>query len=1453
VTYTTQSGQTNYVWTVPGTLGTDYTITSGGIGTTSNTVTLKWLTVGSKTVTINYTSSSCSAGTATSSTATTVSTLPTPTFTAQPGATACPNTDVTYTTESGQSNYVWTVPGTLNTDYSITSGGVGTTSNTVTLKWLTTGSKTITIRYTSNGCAATTATSSTATSVSTIPTPTFTAQPGATACASTDVTYTTQAAQTNYVWTVPGTENTDYTITSGGVGSSSNTVTLKWLSTGSKTITINYTNSCNNSATTATSSTATTVNGSPTTANAGVDQTSAATCGLTSVTLAGNTPTVGTGAWSIVSGTGGTVTTPSSATSTFTGTAGSTYTLRWTISNSACTASTDDVVITFNQPSVAGTISGAGSTCFGTDKILTLTGNTGTIQWQVSTTSSSSGFSDISGATASTYTVPSTNAVGTYYYQALVTNGVCSAATTATAATVNVIAYPTVAAITGNDDVCLSGSTTLSNATAGGVWSSTTPSIATINSTSGLVTGVASGSATLNYTVTNYAAGESAYGSVLLNGTNQSLSLNPGIGTIGTGAFTFECWFKLNSTPSNRSSILGTGTGNYLSINVNSLTEIETDAYGINRLGFAVPTMSVGTWYHLAVVRNSSGVETIFLNGVRSTTGAVTDSKNYNGPSKTIGHWQAGTYFPGNLASIRAVVGSALYDPSQSTITVPSFPLSSVTNTKLLLLAASSATLLTDGSGVQTVTNNNTSTWSSSAPASSIGCPTTVTKTVSVNPFLTVTAASSSPIVNINTAITNITHTTTGATGITNNGVSGANGLPAGISAAWSGNTITISGTPTVAGTFNYSIPLITGCNVVSATGTIIVFSVWSWTGLGGNNLWSDGNNWSAGTIPISGRSIEINSGNVQMDLDYAVGRSLTLSGSATLTVQAGKTLSIPSGGVADFGGKLVTFKSDATGTGQLGDVTGTLTGATNVVVERHIPAGKRAFRFFSSSVTTTGSIRQNWMEGATPGVNSQYPYTTQSVYNPNPGYGTHITGSGGNTNGFDESVSNNPSLFIFNNSTGAWAEVTSTAGTISAGSAYRMFVRGNRSYAMSNIIEPSGESTILRTIGTIATGTQTSGNQLPALSQVLGGWSLVGNPYQSVVDMSAASVVKTNLTNYYYIWDPRMGTQGAYVAYNYVTNTSANTSSGVNRYVQPGQAFFVQSSAVGSAIQFTEAAKGAASNQTATFGKNDGKGNKDGYTIAITQQRNEVLQTGGFASLSMLLYQTDSLLKGGMPADAARVLFEKGNNNNVDVQDGKKLTNPDEMMSVRQGNTLLSMEMRALPDTGTLLPLSITQYRGTKYTLRVYWDKLLTDSTKKAYLKDKFTAKEYVIERGGTYTDLAYTITSDAKSSAADRFEVVFKTSANVVTAVTNWSNGDYIKVYPNPVISLIQVDYKLGMQRELTLKVYDMSGREVLAQKKVKSGDQVNMSILLRGIYQYQLLDKTGKLLMAGKLLKD
>lgn len=87
-----------------------------------------------------------------------------------------------------------------------------------------------------------------------------------------------------------------------------------------------------------------TVSAAPTSASAGSDINPA--CGVTTVTLAGNTPTTGTGLWSVVSGTA-TITTPTSPTSGVTGLAVSgTAVLRWTISNAPCAASSDDVVIT---------------------------------------------------------------------------------------------------------------------------------------------------------------------------------------------------------------------------------------------------------------------------------------------------------------------------------------------------------------------------------------------------------------------------------------------------------------------------------------------------------------------------------------------------------------------------------------------------------------------------------------------------------------------------------------------------------------------------------------------------------------------------------------------------------------------------------------------------------------------------------------------------------------------------------------------------------------------------------------------------------------------------------------------------------------------------------------------------------------------------------------------------
>ena len=83
----------------------------------------------------------------------------------------------------------------------------------------------------------------------------------------------------------------------------------------------------------------------PTQANAGPDQLNLPG---TATTLAGNTPTSGTGMWEIVSGTGGMLVSPSSPVSIFQGLAESEYTLSWTITT-LCESSVDEMIISFGS------------------------------------------------------------------------------------------------------------------------------------------------------------------------------------------------------------------------------------------------------------------------------------------------------------------------------------------------------------------------------------------------------------------------------------------------------------------------------------------------------------------------------------------------------------------------------------------------------------------------------------------------------------------------------------------------------------------------------------------------------------------------------------------------------------------------------------------------------------------------------------------------------------------------------------------------------------------------------------------------------------------------------------------------------------------------------------------------------------------------------------------------
>ncbi|QTY26263.1 Calx-beta domain-containing protein [Flavobacterium sp. CS20] len=244
-----------------------------------------------------------------------------------------------------------------------------------------------------------------------------------------------------------------------------------------------------------------------------------------------------------------------------------------------------------------------------------------------------------------------------------------------------------------------------------------------------------------------------------------------------------------------------------------------------------------------------------------------------------------------------------------------------------------------------------------------------------------------------------------------------------------------------------------------------------------------------------------------------------------SISVLSGANVEISSGNVLNIGSSInnngtFTFKSDATSTAQLADASGvSITG--NVTVERFIPAGDntlRAFRFLASPVTTSNSIRMNWQEGV-----------ASNTDDPNPGFGTHITGSTiDGTNGFDGTISGNPSLLLFDNSTQIWSPIDNTdVNTLEVGNAYNLFVRGDRSVDLTSSPQ-TPTNTTLRATGSLTTGSLDLSSSLATGNAE---WSLLGNPYQAIVDFNALTFNGDINSNMLFIWNPNASTQGAYEA----------------------------------------------------------------------------------------------------------------------------------------------------------------------------------------------------------------------------------------------------------------------------------------------------------------------------------
>ena len=172
---------------------------------------------------------------------------------------------------------------------------------------------------------------------------------------------------------------------------------------------------------------------------------------------------------------------------------------------------------------------------------------------------------------------------------------------------------------------------------------------------------------------------------VSFDGSSDSLTFTNDAGMSLDGDYTFELWFNASTIvlDSQHPNMIIIGT-TQLFINSTSKFVSLYDS-GADIVKSADNAVDENEWYHVAAVRSGSGSNntSLYLNGTRVAQATNTATLGASSGTGRIGSYSGtGGDFNGHISNIRLVKGTALY--SGASITVPSSPLTAVTNTKLL-------------------------------------------------------------------------------------------------------------------------------------------------------------------------------------------------------------------------------------------------------------------------------------------------------------------------------------------------------------------------------------------------------------------------------------------------------------------------------------------------------------------------------------------------------------------------------------------------------------------------------------------------------------------------------------------------------------------------------------------------------------------------------------------------
>jgi hypothetical protein len=83
-----------------------------------------------------------------------------------------------------------------------------------------------------------------------------------------------------------------------------------------------------------------------------------------------------------------------------------------------------------------------------------------------------------------------------------------------------------------------------------------------------------------------------------------------------------------------------------------------------------------------------------------------------------------------------------------------------------------------------------------------------------------------------------------------------------------------------------------------------------------------------------------------------------------------------------------------------------------------------------------------------------------------------------------------------------------------------------------------------------------------------------------------------------------------------------------------------------------------------------------------------------------------------------------------------------------------------------------------------------------------------------------------------------------------TAGSQATILRFYPNPATTVITFDFQKSYEKGYSLQIFNaVLGRKMIEQTNIADKTTIDLGNFTRGVYVYQLFDRTGKLIETGK----